>query len=123
MVVTSPAPGILLFESFGSGGRIKQRVLRERSREAGRRAAFSSDPSAAENYMANTFLVRGGYLLVEWMEGGGGLMGSPAMYDSLWLRKASDGSLVVRYRAAIAGLVFVVPVAGFNDEWFRFAPK
>lgn len=39
-----------------------------------------------------------------------------------WIRKASDGSLIVQIRSSGAGVVFVVPVAGSTTEWVRFAP-
>jgi hypothetical protein len=53
---------------------------------------------------------------------GAGGVGGAAGDESLWLRKAEDGSLIVLHRVLFVGLLVIAPFAGRVDTWYRFPP-
>jgi hypothetical protein len=54
--------------------------------------------------------------------GGAGGVGAVVIEESLWCRRAVDGSLVVLQREFGAALLVLVPVWRTNTVWYRFPP-
>ncbi len=110
VVITGPANRVLEVQSF-QGEKLLGRLGRPESDAASVGSAYP------ETYAGNKGFV---FLPLETTHAGAPGVGGYATDESLWVRKAVDGSLIVLHRNAGAGVVVIVPVWGHNDVWYRF---
>jgi hypothetical protein len=83
-----------------------------------RSAGSPGDGGRPSNYIG----VRGFVVLaLEAQHSGAAGVGAAFGDESLWLRKASDGSLIVLHRVLFGGMIAVLPFGGRIDTWYRFA--
>jgi hypothetical protein len=110
VVITGPAHGRLELQAFHG-----DRLL------AGLRHAESDAASVGSTYPGTYAGNRGFVLLpVETAHGGAPGVGGYGTDQSLWLRKATDGSLVVLHRTVGAGVIVLLPVWRSSGTWYRF---
>jgi hypothetical protein len=60
------------------------------------------------------------WLIVRTEHGGAAGIGGYASEESIWLRKARDGSLIVLHRKVATGMALIVPFAGAANRWCWF---
>ena len=110
VVIAGPANGVLELQSF-QGDELLGTLRRPETDAASVGSAYP------ETYAGNKGFV---FLPVETTHSGSPGVGGYAIDESLWLRKAVDGSLVVLHRNVGAGVIVVVPVWRRSDVWYRF---
>jgi hypothetical protein len=110
VVIAGPANGVLELRSF-QGDELLGTLRRPESTAASVGSAYP------ETYAGNKGFV---FLPVETTHSGAPGVGAYATDESLWMRKAIDGSLVVLHRNAGAGVIVLLPVWRRSDVWYRF---
>jgi hypothetical protein len=110
VVVTGPAKGILELQFF-QGDQLLATLRR-----------LESPAAAVGSVYPATYAGNRGFVLLgleSSLTGAAGI-GGFVSDESLWLRKAVDGSLIVLHRTMGAGVVVIVPVWGRTNVWYRF---
>ena len=108
VVVIGPANGILELQSWQG----EKQLATIKRREVYPYADTST-------YIANKGFV---WLALHAEHGGSAGIGGYASDESLWLRKAVDGSLIVLHRNFGFGLLVFVPLWGSVNKWYQFPP-